>query len=89
MKPLPQSLYDRAELLSRVHPQKVVAEIIGKDPRVVRRMARAGWKANGYPKRQRPSDFAIQNQHLTRDELCAHYLAGSETIKRWRMELRG
>lgn len=89
MKPVPQSLYDRAELLARVHDLKTVAEIIGKSLPFVCKMRKRGWKTQAYPLRPRPSDFAIQAKHLNVKELERHYRAGSAVVRRWREELRG
>lgn len=86
MRPVPQSLYDRAKLLSRVHELCVVAEIIGKDKSFVSRMKGRGWRAKAYPRRGRPTDFNIQRRHLTRKELERHYRAGPATVVRWLRE---
>ena len=89
MRPVPQSVYDRAELLARVHPLITVAELIGKDLAFVSRMRSRGWRMKPYPKRERPSDFAIQAAHMNHTELCRHYRAGTSSVTRWLRELRG
>lgn len=88
MKPIPQSVYDRAEILSRSHPLCVVADLIGKKKSVVSVMKKRGWKAVDYScmKRPLPSDWAIQAYRLSFDELCAHYGAGTRTVVRWMRE---
>lgn len=87
MRPIPQHVYDRAELLCRVHDMTTVAALIGKHPAIVSRMKARGWQMKPYPKRPRPSDFAIQVHHMNHRELCRHYRAGNPTVTRWRREL--
>ncbi len=86
MRPIPQSLYNRAEILARSHPLQVVAELIGKPRSTVSLMKKRGWKATQYGKRPVPTDFAILARHMTFGELVAHYRAGTRTVTRWLRE---
>lgn len=88
MKPIPQRLYDRAELLARSHPLGVVAELIGKPPSTISKMKRRGWRAVDYSCQLRPipSDFAIQAAAMTNAELRIHYRAGAQAVRRWLRE---
>jgi len=88
MRALPQSLIDRAELLSRSHEQQVVAELLGLNPSQISRMKKRGWKEaiSGRPTRPAPSDFAWMAHRLTFSELAEHYRAGNNTIQRWLRE---
>jgi hypothetical protein len=85
MKPIPQHLYDRAELLSRSHQLQVVAQLIGKSPSTISMMKARGWKAVDYScKRRRiPTDFAIQARTMTNAELADHYRTSFHMIRRW------
>ena len=87
--PIPQHVCDRAELLSRAHDQKTVAEIVGINRNTVRKIARRGWKAapTTRPFRPVPPDFAIQVRHMGYDELTRHYSTSTATIKRWRAQM--
>lgn len=89
MRPIPQSVCDRAELLARSHPLGIVAELLGKQPSTITRMKKRGWKANDYSckRRARPSDFAIQAANMPHAELVRHYRAGTSTITRWLREI--
>lgn len=85
MKPIPQSTYDRAELLARSHPLSVVAQLVRVHPSVLSRMKARGWRAVDYSCQRRPPppDFAIQAQHMTHDELRVHYGASARTVGNW------
>lgn len=89
MRPLPQSLHDRAELLSRSHPERAIAAILGISRHSIFKMKRRGWQAaeTTHPFRKRPADFAIQTKHATVDELARHYGTSTRVICRWRREI--
>jgi hypothetical protein len=89
MKPIPQAIYDRAELLSRSHRLQVVAELLGKNASTITRMRQRGWRAVDYScmRRERPADFAIQAAHMPYAELVEHYRAGTATVTRWLHEI--
>lgn len=85
----PQATTDRAKRLCEVHGPITAARILGIHRSAVHRMRVRGW-LEGRPGRERPrpTDFAIQERHMTHGELRAHYGAASGTITRWRRELR-
>lgn len=86
--PLPQSICDRVKILRTVHTKKAVAEIVRIDKQTVGSIERRGYKrAVGKARRPMPFDYVIQCSRLTRDELCAHYSAGSATVNRWNKEI--
>lgn len=86
MKPLPQSLCDRAKLLCSIHPMGVAAEIIGLRRNQLSRMKANGWQAKTYACRYRemPTDFAIMSGRMTHGQLVAHYKTTDRKIVAWR-----
>lgn len=88
MKPLPQSIHDRAKLLASVHSLQTVAELLHLWPSTITRMKQSGWKARDYSckVRPRPNDFAIQARHMTNAELVRHYRSSFHTVGRWLRE---
>lgn len=88
MRPIPQAVVSRAELLARAHPLQTVAALIGVTPSQITLMKKRGWKAARVkPLRPMPNDFAIQSAHMTFDELVKHYRAGTATVGRWMREV--
>lgn len=87
---LSPALCDRARRLYQVHPESVVIELTGISSASLSRLRRRNWKPlePGFKQRPRPSDFAIQNRHMTGHELAAHYRTSNAIIARWRRELR-
>lgn len=87
--PLSQATCDRVRNLLKVHTRKDVAAIVGIAVSSVHEIQRRRFRAapTTRPFRARPSDFAIQSNHLNHAELCAHYRASSKTVTRWRREL--
>jgi hypothetical protein len=90
MKPIPQQLYDRAELLARSHPMGAVSLILGVCRPTLSLMKKRGWRAVDYSASRRPvpGDFVIQAKGMTHGELMTHYRAASRTIARWMRERR-
>lgn len=86
--PIPQSQYDRAELLARSHPIGTVAEIMGVGRSVVSKMKRRNWIATSYDHTRRPvpSDWGILAVEMSTRELAAHYRTTGRVIKRWMQE---
>lgn len=89
-QPLTEHLCVRAELLSRSHPRKVVAEILGVSYPTLSRAKRRGWRTApvGYPRRPMPTDFAIMSRRMSQTALTHHYSASTRTITRWIRELK-
>lgn len=87
-KPIPQSQYDRAELLSRAHPLGAVAEIMGIGRSTISKMRKRNWQAVDYScmRRPIPSDFGIYAPDMSVNELAAHYRTPPRTICRWLRE---
>jgi hypothetical protein len=90
-RPLTGTKLKRAELLSRVHPCHVVAELVGSSTAALTRAKRRGWKEKsvGHPLRPMPTDFAIQSRHMTLTQMTRHYRASNRTVWRWSRELAG
>lgn len=89
MRAHPQSLVDRARLLSQWHNLQDVAAILGLQPSQITAFKQRGWREaiSGAPKRPQPNDFAFQARRMSFNELTAHYRAGNSTIQRWLAEL--
>ena len=87
---LTQQQCDRAKLLSSVHPERTVVDIIGISRATLWALKRRDWKSVGTTKRfrPRPSDFAIQLRRANRHELAVHYRTSHTIIARWARELR-
>lgn len=85
VRPHPQSLVSRAELLSRSHELQVVAELLDLQPSQITKFKKRGWKegCTGRSKRPVPDDFAFMAGRMTKTELCRHYRAGFPTVLRW------
>lgn len=81
----------RAKLLSDVHSQRTVAEILGISKNSLWHLKRRGWRpiTTATQQRERPADFAIQCRHMSREELAAHYRTSNTILARWGRELRG
>ena len=86
--PIPQSQYDRAELLARSHPLGTVADIMGVGRSTVSKMKGRGWKATDYRHTRRPvpSTWGIIAPDLPVNALAAHYGTSHRTIARWLRE---
>jgi hypothetical protein len=86
--PIPQRLYDRAELLARSHPLGTVAEIMGIGRTTVSKMKKRGWKAVDYSSLRRPvpTDWAWRAPDMSVNELAAYYGTCSRTVCRWLRE---
>lgn len=88
----PQELADRAELLSRSHGVRAVSAILRVSQGTIIGMKRNGWRPrdNSCQLRPMPTDFAIMNSRLRNIRTVAtHYRASTNTVARWRRELRG
>lgn len=88
---IPAETCERIKRLVPVHGICVTAEITGVNRSSIWRLKRRDWQpwSHDLEKRPRPTDFAIQQHHMTQKELRAHYRAASATVTRWRRELRG
>jgi hypothetical protein len=86
--PIPQSTYDRAELLARSHPLGTVAEIMGVHRSTVSKMKARAWRAVDYKHTRRPipSTWGLYAPDLTVNQLAAHYRTPPRTICRWMRE---
>lgn len=86
---LTQAQCDRLRRLSEQYDMATAAELVGCDRSTVTNVKRRGWRAapSRRPKRARPADFAIQAQHMTKKQLCAHYRAGDQVVIRWCAEI--
>lgn len=85
---IPQSQYDRAELLARSHPLGVVAEIMGIGRTTISKMKARNWRATSYDRTRRPvpSTWGIYATSMTINELAAHYRTCPRTTCRWMRE---
>ena len=81
---------ERARRLYEVHPERVVIELTGICSASLSRLRRRNWQPlqPGFKQRPRPTDFAIQNRHMSGHELAEHYRTSNSIIARWRRELR-
>jgi hypothetical protein len=88
---LSQAVCDRAELLARAHDLRTVCKIVGIAESTIWHLKKRGWKPTkvGGRLRARPNDFAIQQRHMTAEQLRIHYRTSSRAVARWRRELRG
>jgi hypothetical protein len=88
---IPPETCERIKRLVPVHGVCAAAEIAGVSRTSVWRLKRRNWQpwSHDHERRPRPSDFAIQQRHMSHDELRAHYRAASATVTRWRREIRG
>lgn len=86
--PIPQRLYDRAELLARSHPLGTVAEIMRLGRSTISKMKKRGWKAVDYAPLRRPvpNDWGIVAPDHSVNELAAIYRTTPRTISRWLRE---
>lgn len=86
-----QRMCDRAQLLAREHPLGTVAALLGLHASQISRIRKRGWRAATHLAlhRARPADLAIQQEHLSFAELCAHYRCGNTTLQRWLADLPG
>lgn len=86
--PIPQSMYDRAELLSRSHPLGTVAEIMRVGRTTISKMKKRGWKAVNYDSLRRPvpSNWGIVAPDHSVNELARIYGTPPRTICRWLRE---
>ncbi len=89
MKPLDQTVCERARRLCSVHSERTVAELLGIARSSIWKAKRRGWRAaeTTHPYRRRPSDFAIQARRATVDELARFYGTSTRCITRWRREI--
>lgn len=89
MKPLPQSLCDRAKFLCTIHSQQDVANILGLQKGMITKMKQRGWKSAGTKAfRPVPTDFAIVSPGKSVRYLSRHYRAGHMTVERWLEQLQ-
>jgi len=87
--PVPQAVLDRAKRLSEVHPQYLVAEMVGVCAFTLRRAKHRGWVAGRQSRYgPRPSDFEIMvKRGHTLAELATYYRASYTAIQRWKREI--
>lgn len=88
---VPQSICDRAKLLSTVHTWRDVCAILKISSGTLVGIKRRNWQATRVGPRFRPmpTDFAIMSKRMTGPELVIHYRCSHRAITRWRKELRG
>lgn len=88
---IPQTVCDRVKLLSSMYSESTIMELTGLGRASLYRIKKRGFRAlrKGPRPRPRPSDFAIQERHLSADALARHYHTSNNNIARWRRELRG
>ena len=82
----PQEIIDRARRLAEIHPLVTVAAILKVSDNCLGRARARGWKAasvRGKALPQRPDDLTIQCDHMTVDEMAAHYGVARSTVRKW------
>jgi len=81
----PPELIERARRLRQIHPVKTVAEILHVSRQWVMEIEARNWKVKkaGRPLPERPGDFAIQCNHMSKLALARHYGVGLSTIEKW------
>ena len=88
--PLPPRTCERIKLLCNVHSDRTVAKLVGISRSTLYLLKRRGFAplTSERRRRPRPSDFAIQANHMCRDELARHYRTSNRSVGRWKRELR-
>lgn len=81
----PPEMADRARRLRQIHSMQSTADILGVSKQWVQTIEARGWKIKkaGRPLPERPGDFAIQCNHMTKKALCQHYGVSQGTIIKW------